>query len=130
MRKMLCRAHVLAQLSLGMKEKVYLLKTWVLRFVFLAAVSVWVRDPPPPPALRAHLVTKGQWLLVIHTFPLPTWHPSLPRRRSTPTLYLNPTLTLTPTPTLNLLLTLHLTLPLTLTRIEYWDRAGGGRNIV
>ena len=28
--------------------------------------------------------------------------------------------------------TLHLTLPLalTLTRIEYWDRAGGGRNIV
>ena len=31
-------------------------------------------------------------------------------------------------PTLSILLTLHLTL--TLTRIEYWDRAGGGRNIV
>ena len=31
--------------------------------------SVPVRDPPPPPpprALRAHLVTKGQWLLAIH----------------------------------------------------------------
>ena len=49
-----------------------------------------------------------------------------------------PTLSLNPTP--SLLVTLHLTLPLTqtltstlaltLTRIEYWDRAGGGRNIV
>ena len=30
--------------------------------------SVPVRDSPPPPlrALRAHLVTKGQWLLAIH----------------------------------------------------------------
>ena len=28
MRKMLWRAHVLAKLNLGMKEKVYLLKTW------------------------------------------------------------------------------------------------------
>ena len=32
-----------------------------------AVSSVRVRDPPPPlPALRAHLVTKGQWLLAIH----------------------------------------------------------------
>ena len=33
-----------------------------------AVSSVPVRDPPPPPfrALRAHLVTKGQWLLTIH----------------------------------------------------------------
>ena len=34
-----------------------------------AVSSVWVRDPPPPPplrALRAHLVTKGQWLPAIH----------------------------------------------------------------
>ena len=30
--------------------------------------SVRVRDPPPSPlpTLRAHLVTKGQWLLAIH----------------------------------------------------------------
>ena len=31
--------------------------------------SVPVRDSPPPPplrALRAHLVTKGQWLIAIH----------------------------------------------------------------
>ena len=28
--------------------------------------SVLVRDPPPPPALRAHLVAKGQQLLAIH----------------------------------------------------------------
>ena len=29
--------------------------------------SVWVRDPPPPlRALRAHLVTKGQWRPAIH----------------------------------------------------------------
>ena len=46
--------------------------------------SVPVRDSPPPlRALRAHLVTKGQWLLTIHivapkatekffSFPLPT----------------------------------------------------------
>ena len=34
-----------------------------------AVSSVWVRDSPPPPplrALRAHLVTKGQWLPAIH----------------------------------------------------------------
>ena len=33
-----------------------------------AVSSVRVRDSPPPPlrALRAHLVTKGQWLLAIH----------------------------------------------------------------
>ena len=44
-----------------------------------AVSSVLVRDPPPPPrALRAHLVTKGHWLLTIHarkfffSFPLPT----------------------------------------------------------
>ena len=35
MRKMLWRAHVLAKLNLGMKEKVYLLKNWVLLCVFL-----------------------------------------------------------------------------------------------
>ena len=63
------------------------------------------------------------------SFPLPTYHPSPPRRWSTPTLYLNPTLTLTPTPTLSLLLTLHLTLPMTLIKTEYWDQAGGGGNI-
>ena len=30
--------------------------------------SVWVCEPPPPPlpALRAHLVTKGQWLWATH----------------------------------------------------------------
>ena len=31
-----------------------------------AVSSVRVRKPPPPPALRAHLVTKGQWLPAIH----------------------------------------------------------------
>ena len=31
------RAHLLAHLSLGVKEKVYLLKTWILPCVFLAA---------------------------------------------------------------------------------------------
>ena len=44
----------------------------------------------------------------------------------TPTLSLNPTLTLPPTPTLRLVLSLTLAL----TKIEYWDRACGGRNIV
>ena len=44
------------------------------------------------------------------------------------TLSLNPTLTLTSTPTLSLVL--HLPLPIGPTRIEYWDRVGGGRNIV
>ena len=44
---------------------------WILldRFVLNhggAVSSVPVRDPPPPPPLRAHLVTKGQWLLAIH----------------------------------------------------------------
>ena len=55
--------------------------------------SVLVRDPPPPPlpALRAHLVAKGQQLLAIHmvapkvpenffSFPLPilsTLHPNI-----------------------------------------------------
>ena len=38
----------------------------------------------------------------------------------TPTLSLNPTLILTPT----------LALSLVLTMIEYWDQAGGGRNMV
>ena len=37
-----------------------------------------------------------------------------------------PTLTLTPPPTLSL----PLPLALALTKIQYWDRAGGGRNIV
>ena len=49
-----------------------------------AVSSVPVRDSPPPlRALRAHLVTKGQWLVTIHmvapkapekflSFPLPT----------------------------------------------------------
>ena len=68
------------------------------------------------------------------------WAPKLSKGKfcplCTPTLSLNPTrtLTLTPTPTLILVLTLHLplslALPLTQTRIEYWDRAGGERNIV
>ena len=50
------------------------------------------------------------------------------RRKSTlhPNTMLKPILTLTPTPTLSLVLTL----PLALTRIEYWDRAGGGRTIM
>ena len=42
-----------------------------------------------------------------------------------PTPSLTPTLTLTPTPTQSLVLAL----PLTLTRPEYWDRAGGESNI-
>ena len=28
--------------------------------------SRYATPPPPPRALRAHLVTKGQWLLAIH----------------------------------------------------------------
>ena len=62
------------------------------------------------------------------------WAPKPPEGKfcplCTPTLSFNPTLTLTPTPTLSLVLTLRLPLPLPLTRIEYWDRAGGGKNIV
>ena len=41
MRKMLWRAHVLSKLNLGMKEKVYLLKAWVLMCVFLAACAYY-----------------------------------------------------------------------------------------
>ena len=58
----------------------------------------------------------------------------------TPTLLLNPTPTVAPTPTLSLALTvplplvlalaLNLSVALSLMRSEYWDRAGGGRNIV
>ena len=43
-----------------------------------------------------------------------------------PNTILEPNLDSNAIPTLSLLLTLHLTL----SRIEYWDRAGGGRNIV
>ena len=82
--------------------------------------SVLVRDSPPPPlpALRAHLVAKGQQLLTIHMVA-----PKAPENSffhspcpfcplCTPTLSLNPTLTLMPTPTLSLLLTLPTNLTL------------------
>ena len=79
--------------------------------------SVLVRDSPPLPALRAHLVAKGQQLLAIHMVapkaPEIFFHSPCPFcPLCTPTLSLNPTLTLMPTPTLSLLLTLppHLTL--------------------
>ena len=42
MQKMLRRAHILAKLSLGMKEKVYFLRTWVLPCVFLAARACYL----------------------------------------------------------------------------------------
>ena len=47
-------------------------------------------------------------------------------------MHFAPTLSLNPALTLSLVLTLSLPLPLALalTRIEYWDRGGGGRNIV
>ena len=77
--------------------------------------SVLVR--PPPLALQAHLVAKGQQLLAIHMVgpkaPDFFFHspcPFCPLR--TPTLSLNPTLTLMPTPTLSLLLTLPTNLTL------------------
>ena len=92
---------------------------------------------PPPPALRAHLIAKGQQLLAIHmvapkvpkiffSFPLPnlsTLHPNIilePNLDST--AHPNPQPTPNPTPK---------TFPLTLTLIKtgYWDRAGGGGNI-
>ena len=74
--------------------------------------------PPPLPALRAHLVAKGQQLLAIHMVA-----PKAPQNfffhspcpfcpLCTPTLSLNPTLTLMPTPTLSLLLTLPTNLTL------------------
>ena len=51
-----------------------------------------------------------------------------------PNTILKPNRNLMPTPTLSLVLAVHLPLPLaltaTLTRIEYLDRVGGGRNIV
>ena len=109
----------------------------------------WYATPPPPPlpALRAHLVAKGQQLLAIHMVAPKApeiffFHSPCPFcPLCTPTLSLNPTLTLMPTPTLSLLLTLPTNLTLdpnpnpspnpnpTLIKTEYWDRAGGGGNI-
>ena len=76
------------------------------------------RPPPPLPALRAHLVAKGQQLLAIHTaapkapkiFFFHSPCPFCPL--CTPTLSLNPTLTVMPTPTLSLLLILPTNLTL------------------
>ena len=77
--------------------------------------------PPPPPSQGAsdeQLVAKGaalrsQWAPKVPDAP---WAPKAPEGNFCPfcTLSLNPTLTLA----------------LTLARIEYWDRASGGRNIV
>ena len=95
-----------------------------------AISSVRVRDPPTPPAPGPPGPLSYQGSIVTsHTYggtegarKFFFFIPNLP----------NPTLTLTATPTLTLLRTVHLNLSLTLTlaRIEYWDRAGGGRNIV
>ena len=45
--------------------------SWVMHGGAVSSVPVRDSPPPPPPppplrALRAHLVTKGQWLLTIH----------------------------------------------------------------
>ena len=100
--------------------------------------------PLPPPFWAAsgqQLVAKGAALRSPRAPKAPDapWAPKPPKGKfcplCTPALSLNPTLTLTHTPTLSLLLTLHLTLPLplplplALIKTEYWDRAGGGRNI-
>ena len=50
------------------------------------------------------------------------------RRKFLSTLHPNTILKPYLDPNTHPILTLHL--PLALTRIEYWDRAGGGRNIV
>ena len=90
--------------------------------------------PPPPGASGQQLVVKGAGLRSpwAPKAPHAPRAPKLPEGNfgslCSPTLSLNPTLTLTPTRALRLVLTLPL--PLLLTRIEYWDRAGGGRNIV
>ena len=75
--------------------------------------SMLVRNPPPPPrALRAHFVAKGQQLLAIdggwwrHRSPKNFYSPSSLGPLCTLKLSLNPTLTPIPSPTLNLLLTL------------------------
>ena len=86
------------------------------------------RKLPPPPlgASGQQLVPKGAalWSPWAPKAPNAPWAPKPPKGKfcplCTPALSLNPTLTLTPTQALNLVLT----------RIEYWDRAGGGRNIV
>ena len=82
--------------------------------------------PPPLGAFGQQLVAKGAQL----RSPWASKVPDAPRARKapednfcllrTPTLSLNLTLTLTATPTLSLVLT----------GTEYWDQAGGGRNIV
>ena len=91
--------------------------------------------PRPPRGLQPTIV-KGASL----RFPCVPKAPDAPRAPKvpegkfcplcTPTPSLNPTPTLTPTPTLSLVPTLPLPPTLTLTRIEYWDRAGGTRNII
>ena len=98
--------------------------------------QVLERGLPPPPLPKG---ASGQQLVAKGASLRSPWAPKLPDApreakapegdlcpRCTPTLCLNPTQTLTPTPTLSLVLTL----PLPLTRIEYWDRAGGERKMV
>ena len=102
-----------------------------------AAPQFGYATPPPPPALRAHLVTKGSYtwwrrrrpkiFSLAHVAPLPA------QAVEHPNTILEPNLDSNAIPTLSLLLTLHLhltlTLTLTLIKTEYWDRAGGGGNI-
>ena len=90
--------------------------------------------PPPPPCPPGPLSYQGS-IAADHTYggaegaqkffflarvaPLPTWAVEHPNT------ILEPNLDSDAIPTLSLLLTPHLTL----TRTEYWDRAGGERNI-
>ena len=93
--------------------------------------------PPPLSALRGHLVAKGQQLLAIHmaapkapefffSFPLPI----LPTLHANTIFEPNLDSNAHPNPAYSKPYPQTLPLTLTLTRIEYWDRAGGGRNIV
>ena len=83
------------------------------------------KTPPPQGASGQQRVANGAGL----TSP---WAPKAPEGMfcplCTPPPSLNPTLTLAPTPTLSLVLTLPL--PLALTKVDYWDQAGGGSNII
>ena len=99
-------------IHLCLAHSTFLDEKWRTRGGRLLGCGTRLPPPSPLPALRAHLVAKGQQLLVIHMvapkapeifFFIPLAHLC---PLCTPTLSLNPTLTLMPTATLSLLLTL------------------------
>ena len=113
----LCRSHLLSASFLCFGHSIFFNRAQDQGSAARGADSTGLSTPTTPS--RQQLVAKGAALR----------SPRAPQADSS-ILHPNTILKTNPNPNLSLVLTLPLALTLTLTRFEYWDRAGGGRNIV